>query len=90
MMHRFLEERGDLERALHGTGRAILLTSLTDVAAFGSLAFTAHRGLASFAIALTLGVSASLVLSLLLMPRLLMVATGRLLGNEASAATSLG
>jgi predicted RND superfamily exporter protein len=90
MTHRFLEERGDLARALHGTGRAILLTALTDVAAFGSLAFTAHRGLASFAIALTLGVSASLVLSLLLMPRLLMAASRRLLGDHARAAIRAG
>ena len=49
----------------------MVLTSLTSLAAFGSLAFTRHRGLASFAIVLCLGVGAALVASVLLLPRLL-------------------
>jgi predicted RND superfamily exporter protein len=81
MMHRFLEEAGDLRRTLAGTGRAVLLTSLTDVAAFGSLALTAHRGLASFALALVAGVSAGLVLSLLVLPPLLAAARSRLVAS---------
>jgi hypothetical protein len=59
----------------------VLLTSLTDVAAFGSLALTAHRGLASFALALVAGVSAGLVLSLLVLPPLLAAARSRLVAS---------
>jgi len=71
LVHRWLAERGDLARTLAGTGRSVVLTSLTSLAAFGSLAFTRHRGLASFAIVICLGVGAALVASVLLLPRLL-------------------
>ena len=71
LVHRWLAERGDLARTLAGTGRSVVLTSLTSLAAFGSLAFTRHRGLASFAIVLSLGVGAALVASVLLLPQLL-------------------
>ncbi len=79
MVHRFLAEKGDLARTLSGTGRSIVLTSATTVAAFGTLAFTAHRGLASFAIALSLGVVSALVLSVLVLPALLKLFEARLL-----------
>lgn len=71
--HRFIAERGDLFRTLAGSGRTVLVSALTTIAGFGALAFTSHRGLASFAIALTLGVATSLVLSLFVLPELLMV-----------------
>ncbi len=71
LLHRYLSERGDLPRTLAGTGRSILMTSSTTIAGFGALIFTSHRGLASFAIALTLGVATALVVSLLVMPQLL-------------------
>lgn len=81
--HRFLDETGDLARTLAGTGRSVVLTSLTTLAAFGTLAFTSHRGLASFALALTLGVVSALLLSVLLLPELL-VLSRRWLGLDAS------
>jgi predicted RND superfamily exporter protein len=71
MVHRFQAEGGDLRRTLGGTGRGIVLTSATTMAAFGALIFTSHRGLASFALLLTLGVGAALAFSLLLLPVLL-------------------
>jgi hypothetical protein len=71
LVHRFLAEGGDLRRTLAGTGRSIVLTSATTVAAFGALAFTSHRGLASFAVALTLGVVTALLLTVLMLPQLL-------------------
>lgn len=74
LTHRFLAERGDVTRTLAGAGRTILVSGLTTIAGFGTLSFTAHRGLASFAIALTLGVSAALVFTLLVLPMLLLVA----------------
>jgi predicted RND superfamily exporter protein len=72
--HRFLAERGDLFRTMTGSGRAVLVSALTTIAGFGALAFTTHRGLASFALVLTVGVTAALVLSLLVLPPLLVLA----------------
>ena len=71
IVHRFLEEAGDRVRTLAGTGRSVVLTSLTSLAAFGTLLLTSHRGLASFAAVLCLGIAASLVLSPLALPPLL-------------------
>jgi uncharacterized protein len=71
MVHRFATEHGDVRRTLAGTGRSVLFSSLMPVAAFGAITFTTHRGLASFALALTLGVSAALVLAVLVLPQLL-------------------
>lgn len=74
MVHRFLHEKGDLTRTLAGTGRAVLLCALTTIAGFATLVFTSHRGLASFALVLTFGLTFSLVFSLLVLPQLLRVA----------------
>ncbi len=71
MVHRFLAEDGNLDRTLAGTGRSISLTSLTTLAAFTSLGLAAHRGLASFAITLSLGVALAWLLSLSVLPALL-------------------
>ncbi|MCP5489231.1 MAG: MMPL family transporter [Verrucomicrobia bacterium] len=74
MVHRFIQEKGDLQRTLSGSGRSVVLTSLTTIAAFGSLIFTRHQGLASFALLLVIGVAMALMLSVLLLPRLLILA----------------
>lgn len=79
LVHRFMDERGDLLRTLAGTGRSILMTSVTTMAGFGALVFTSHRGLASFAAALTLGVGAALAISLVVLPELLRLLKPRLL-----------
>jgi len=71
IVHRFLAEGGDVSATLRGTGRSVVLTSLTSLAAFGVLAFARHRGLASFGAAAGLGVAASLVLSVLVLPQAL-------------------
>lgn len=71
LVHRFMAENGDVFRTLAGTGRSVLITSSTTIAGFGALVFTSHRGLASFAIALTLGVSAALLIALFVLPQLL-------------------
>jgi predicted RND superfamily exporter protein len=73
MVHRYLAERGDVFRTLRGTGRSVVLTSLTTIAAFGTLAFSAHRGLASFASLITIGSVVALVLSVVVLPVLLRV-----------------
>jgi predicted RND superfamily exporter protein len=71
IVHRFVAEGGDVRRTLTGTGRSVLLTSATTLAAFGTLAFSSHRGLASFATALALGVGAAVLLSVLVLPSFL-------------------
>ena len=82
VVHRFLAERGDLARTLAGTGRSVVLTSATTLAAFGTLALTSHRGLASFAIALIVGVASALALSVLVLPVLLDALRVRLLAAD--------
>ena len=63
-----------------GSGRSVVMTSLTTIAGFVTLAFTEHRGLASFAIVLSLGVGLSLLLSVLVLPNLLLFLSRRVLG----------
>jgi len=75
IVHRFLAEDGNLSATLRGTGRSVVLTSLTSLAAFGVLAFAGHRGLASFGAAAGLGVAASLVLSVLVLPQALLASS---------------
>ncbi len=62
-----------------------MLTSATTVAAFGTLAFTSHRGLASFAIALSLGVVSALAMSVVVLPGLLRLFEASLLASPRQA-----
>jgi predicted RND superfamily exporter protein len=68
MVHRFRAEHGDVARTVAGTGRAVVLTSLTTLAAFATLMLAHHRGLASFGSVLAVGVSAALAFSVLVLP----------------------
>lgn len=70
LLHRLLEEKGDLARTLAGTGRALVLTSGTTIASFLALSFASHQGLATFAQTLALGVASTLLFSLFVVPRL--------------------
>lgn len=72
LVHRFVQENGDLSRTLRGTGRSVLMTSLTSMISFGMLSFARHRGLASFGQVLFLGVSSALVISLAWLPWILL------------------
>ena len=88
MVHRFLQEKGDLFRTLAGTGRAVLLCAMTTIVGFVTLAFTSHRGLASFALTLTFGITFALLSSLFVLPPLLRFAGPRLgVGREEDHAT---
>lgn len=78
LVHRFLAEQGDLERSLRGTGRSVVLTSLTTAVAFGSLALAQHRGLASFGLIASLGVAIALGISILVLPRALTLMRNRI------------
>jgi len=77
MLDRYLEGggRGRLDRAMAGAGRAILVTTLTSLAAFGVLSLSRFPALAEFgrsaALALTLAFLGSVVLLPTLIARLL-------------------
>ena len=53
------------------TGKAILLTSLTTMLAFGSMMFSEYRGYASLSYALILGVGACFFTTLIMLPALM-------------------
>lgn len=88
LVHRFVAERGDIGKSLAGTGRSLVLTSLTTIAAFGTLGFAEHRGLASFGQVVALGVAIALLLSTLVLPQLLVWQRRRLIGAEIEKATA--
>lgn len=71
LVHRYLEEKGDINASLRGTGKSIFLTTLTSLISFGFLGFAHHQGLASFGQLLALGVTCSLTITLIALPRLL-------------------
>ncbi|MAE71086.1 MAG: hypothetical protein CME06_11545 [Gemmatimonadetes bacterium] len=70
LLHR-LRHGGGLREAGSGVGRAMLLTSLTTMAGFGSIGLYSHRGMASLGIALAIGVAACFLATMLALPPLL-------------------
>ena len=78
MMHRFVQEgHQGMTVVLHHTGRAILISSLTTMIGFGSLALASHRGMASMGLILFFGVASCLITSTLLLPCLLRLLAAR-------------
>ncbi len=72
LLHRFrYEGGGNISSVFKSTGKAVLLTSLTTMLAFGSLVFATYRGLGSLGIALFIGVAACFLTSVLFLPALL-------------------
>jgi predicted RND superfamily exporter protein len=65
---------GGVKEVFDATGSALVLTTLTTLAAFGTLAFSVSPGLASVGILLSLGVTFSLAASILLLPAMLVLA----------------
>jgi hypothetical protein len=78
-LHRFRSEHGTgIERigtSLRFVGRAILLTSLTTMIGFGSIAFYEMRGLASFGVVLFIGVGMCFVTTIFVLPAILRLFT---------------
>ena len=76
-LHRFRGEAGSGPARIYDSfrfiGRAILLTSLTTMIGFGSVAFYEMRGMAGFGIVLFMGVGACFVATVLVLPPLLRV-----------------
>jgi len=72
LLHRYrVEGAGRVGTVFTSTGKAVLLTSLTTMLAFGSLVFATYRGLGSMGIALFIGVGTCFLTSVLLLPALL-------------------
>jgi hypothetical protein len=72
LLHRYRAEgAGKVKTVFTSTGKAVLLTSLTTMLAFGSLVFATYRGLGSMGIALFIGVGTCFFASVLLLPPLL-------------------
>lgn len=71
-MHRYrIEGRGKIRVVAASTVKAIMLTSLTTMAGFGSLMIAKYRGLGSLGILLTLGVAACFLTTMLILPAIL-------------------
>ena len=74
IIHRYLEKKKKgVEDAIHHTGRAVVMTSLTTMAGFGSLVFAQYRGLATMGGLALLGVGLCLIASLTILPALLKI-----------------
>ena len=81
IVHRYRHEgAGNVPRVLGSTGRAVLLTSLTTMAAFGSFALGLYRGFVSMGIILAVGIGICFFLSVYLVPALIRIV--ELLGVE--------
>lgn len=72
MVHRFRTTHTSEENLLgSSTTQAVLLSTLTTICSFGSLAFSPHPGAASMGTLLTIGIGATLVCVLIVLPALL-------------------
>jgi len=72
IIHRWKHEgKGKIRTVFSSTGKAIFLTSLTTMFAFGSLVFSIFQGWASFGAALFLGVGACFLTTTFILPGIL-------------------
>jgi predicted RND superfamily exporter protein len=68
IVHRWLYEgKGKIETVFSSTGKAILLTSLTTMLAFGSLIFSIWRGFGQLGAALFVGVAACFLTTVIIL-----------------------
>jgi hopanoid biosynthesis associated RND transporter like protein HpnN len=83
---RDMEERAQGElRLARSTVRAVILNGLTTLAGFGSLLVAHHQGIFGLGLLLTIGASASLVSSLIVLPALI-----RLVGRRSATSAAAG
>jgi predicted RND superfamily exporter protein len=83
IMHRWRHEgKGQIRTIFASTGKAIFLTSLTTMFAFGSLAFSIFRGFASFGLALFIGVGACFLTTVIVLPAIIGIIEKRNLIKE--------
>jgi len=65
--------RYDIHRAVEYTGRAVVLTSLTTMLAFGSLALASYRGIREMGLLAIIGMGYALFTSLIVLPAILKI-----------------
>ena len=72
IIHRYrIEGPGKIRTVFTSTGRAVFLTSLTTMLAFGSLKFATYRGLGSLGMALFIGVGTCFLTSVIVLPAIM-------------------
>jgi hopanoid biosynthesis associated RND transporter like protein HpnN len=72
LVYRYRKDPGQRRHMLRSsTARGVVLSALTTICGFGSLALSTHRGTATMGELLTIGVSLTLVCTLLVLPALL-------------------
>jgi len=87
VLHRYrVEGAGRIRVVFSSTGKAILLTSITTMLAFGSFVFATYRGLGSLGIALFIGVGTCFLATIIVLPALLgLMERGNAKGAEMEA-----
>ena len=76
--------RADLGLFETNTPRAVLLSALTTIGSFASLATSSHRGMASMGVLLTIAIIFTLICTLVVLPQLISWLTGRSEGETVS------
>jgi hopanoid biosynthesis associated RND transporter like protein HpnN len=84
MLYRWREER-DKSRLILTTavGKSVTIASLTTIAGFAALIPATHRGIASLGWVLSLGVTFILIATLVVLPAILVLVGGAMLGRHA-------
>ena len=76
--------RADLGLFETNTPRAVLLSALTTIGSFASLATSSHRGMASMGVLLTISIIFTLICTLIVLPQLISWLTGRAADESVS------
>ena len=77
IVHRFVEGKGRVTDTIKSTGKALVLTSLTTILAFGTLVFAGFEALAQIGVFTIIGVGCALLASITFLPALLSLYTGK-------------
>uniref|UniRef100_UPI00356287D6 MMPL family transporter n=1 Tax=Ilyobacter sp. TaxID=3100343 RepID=UPI00356287D6 len=75
IIHRYLAEKNIFE-AVRSTGKAVTLTTITTIAAFGTLMLARYRGFVHFGLLLTIGVGFAYLLTISLLVSLISIVDG--------------
>jgi len=87
ILNRFAEEQSPSILA-KSTGKAVLVSGLTTIAGFGSLAFAKHRGIESLGYVMATGVAACMLAALTFLPALLNLLARRHQKKQPSVANA--
>lgn len=68
--YRLIETNKDIVKVLSSTGKAVLLTTLTTLVAFGTVSFSVHPGIAEIGKVVFIGLSMSFLTSIFIIPLL--------------------